>query len=525
MSDNNKKLTPEEFEQLKQLQQLIMQKQQGAAGGQQAPKGMIGGLPHAANKWSFKHIFARILQSMQGGVKFIDQFIDLVVKKDGGKADDVVKAARSPILFGVFVVVFFVVFGSIWAMTAPLDSAAVAIGTVVSSSQKKAINHQEGGIIKAIYVKIGDHVKQGDKLIELDETATKSKYENVLHQYRSLLASETRLLAEINNEEKLNWPSFLLEDRAEKDVAKIIETQTNLFNSKTSLEAAERDSLRQRIKQYNKQIEGLNAKKVALQKTLEVIRDRLDATKKLNIKGFAQKSALLEFETKEASTQSEIAIADTEIAKSEQEITKTEIDLLNLDSKFSTQALQELKETQANLAANRENFFYLKEALGRIIVRSPVDGVVNQLNFHTIGSSIPQGQTIVEISPDADLLVIDAKVDPKNIDSIRVGLQCKIRFSAFKSRTTPLFIGKVVSLSPDLIIDHQRAQMDQLSNGYYLARVEIDMKNFEEIAKTRKLKLQPGMQAEVQIVTGTRTLMKYLLDPVYDAMFKGFKEK
>lgn len=291
------------------------------------------------------------------------------------------------------------------------------------------------------------------------------------------------------------------------------------------LKSQKKNSLKQRIKQTHKQIEGFNAKKIALQKTLEVTQDRLDATKKLNKKGFAQKAALLELEAREANAQSEIAQVDTEIIRFEQEITKINIELINIDSKYSAQALSELKETQAQLATQRENSSVLLDRLSRMIIRSPVDGIVNNLNFHTVGMSVPNGQTIVEISPDGDTLVIEAKVPPKNIDSIRVGLVSKVRFSAFKSRTTPLFMGKVVSLSPDIVIDPRDAQNKDLAAGHYLARIELDMEEFERLAEPRHLVLHPGMQAEVQIVTGTRTLIKYLLDPVFDAMFKGFKEK
>jgi HlyD family type I secretion membrane fusion protein len=177
------------------------------------------------------------------------------------------------------------------------------------------------------------------------------------------------------------------------------------------------------------------------------------------------------------------------------------------------------------VSERREKYYALTDQLSRVVLRSPVDGVINNINYHTIGSTIPGGQPIMEISPTDDHLVIEAKVPPKNIDSIHVGLKSMIRFSAFKSRTTPLFTGTVVSLSPDIIID-PRQQMDpNLAGGYYLAKIEIDMDEFNEVARTRKIELHPGMQAEVQIVTGTRTLLRYLLDPVFDAMFKGFKEK
>ena len=527
MSDDKKvKLTPEKLKQLQQLQ-MMMQQQQGGAkpvgAGQQMPLGL--GAPKRPSKLTPKGMLIAILQGMQNSVKFVDHFIKFIIGKDKEKTNDVIESARSPIIFGTIVLVCFVFVGVFWSIFAPLDSAAVAIGTVVSNTQKKSINHQEGGIIKKIYVKIGDKVKANDKLIEFDDTRIKSEYENTLNQYRTFLASETRLLAEINEDKEIVYPEFLLKDQQLPVVAKIIETQNSLFTSKNELKEAEKNSLKQRIKQTHKQIEGFEARKIALKKTLEVTQDRLEATQELNKKGFVQKAALLDLESREANAQSEIAMADTEIIRFEQEITKIDIEFINLDSKYSTQALGELKDTQIQLATQRERFSSLSDHLSRMIIRSPVDGIVNNLNFHTVGSSIPQGQVIVEISPSDDKLVIEAKVNPKNIDSIRIGLVSKVRFSAFKSRTTPLFLGKVVSLSPDIVIDPRSAGDPMLAGGYYLARIELDMEEFDRLADPRGLVLHPGMQAEVQIVTGTRTLIKYLLDPVVDAMFKGFKEK
>ena len=518
MSDN-KKLDPEK---LKQLQQLM-------ANSGMLPPGEMGKSALAQSgkksKLSIKNIFVGVIQSMQSGVRFIDNFTNFIINRQTTNSNDVIENARSPIMFGTYVTIIFVVFGLIWSATAPLDSAAVASGTVISNTQRKSLNHQEGGIIKAIHVKVGDHVKEGDPLFEFDSTKIKSEYESVLHQYRSLLGFETRLLAEVNDQDTIDYPEFLTKDKAIPEVAKIIETQNNLFSSHKDLKKAEQDSLKQKIKQIQKQIEGLEAKKVSLIKTLEFMKDRVEATKKLSDKGFAQKAALLELEAKEASALSEIAMADSEIARSEQEITRTEIELLNLDSKFIAQALGELKDVQINVSDKKEKLYALADMLERVVLKSPVDGVVNNINYHTVGSVIPPGQAIMDISPSGDHLIIEAKIEPKNIDSIKVGLKSKIRFSAFKSRTTPLFTGTVVSLSPDIVIDQKHQMDNRYAGGYYLARIELNMDEFNEIARTRKIELHPGMQAEVQIVTGTRTLLKYLLDPVIDAMFKGFKEK
>ncbi|MDP4709409.1 MAG: HlyD family secretion protein [Rickettsiaceae bacterium] len=250
MTDN--KLSPEKLKQLQQLQQMMMQQQKNGNAQQGLPPGL--GMPKAPSKLTPKGMLIAILQSMQNSVKFIDQFIDFIIKKDGDKTNDVIKSARSPIMFGTFVLIFFVFAGVLWSSTAPLDSAAVAIGTVISNTNKKNINHPEGGIIKHIYVKVGDHVKKGEKLIEFDDTRIKSEYENYLNQYRSHSASESRLLAEINKDQEINYPLFLLKDKAIPEVARIIETQNNLFHSKNELQTAEHDSLKQRIKQTIQQI-------------------------------------------------------------------------------------------------------------------------------------------------------------------------------------------------------------------------------------------------------------------------------
>jgi HlyD family secretion protein len=149
---------------------------------------------------------------------------------------------------------------------------------------------------------------------------------------------------------------------------------------------------------------------------------------------------------------------------------------------------------------------------------------VNVLKFDTIGSIIPGGgHTIAEVSPDKDVLVIEGKLPAKNIDSVYVGLKAKIRFSAFKARTTPTFTGTLVAISPDVVQDERMGGQPQEPS--YAVRIEIDMDEFNAVAKNKKLQLHPGMGVEVQLVTGTRTLLQYLLDPITDTMFKAMKEK
>lgn len=527
--DQKQDLTEDQKQKLQQLQMMMQQMQANKASDAK------GGVPaNGPQPPLVARLFMSSLQKMSGWVKFIDQLINFIVKKDGDEnTNDVVQSARSPILFGMWVTLFFCVFGFLWAAIAPLDSAATAIGVVISQTKKQNINQLDTGIIKEILVSPGDKVEKGDKLIIFDDVRAKANYQSVLNQYRTYTAIEARLITELSNNDSLIFPDELLKNANDKDVARILETQVNIFNSKKESLRAAKDLQKQKIQQLHKRIESSKARGVFLNKNLEVTKDRLEATRKLSTQGYSNKATLLEFEARLANIESEIAMNEIEILTTEQEIAKSSIELLNIDNQNVTEVSTELNRTQAEMARYKEELFAATDSLDRTVVKAPISGVINNLNYHTVGSIIPGGQNILEIAPLQDKLIIEAKIAPRFIASVTEGMKAKIKFSAFKSRTSPTFYGKLISLSPDLVID--MPQMGQLAvpqqqnpetmGGYYLAKIEIDMNHFNKLAKNRDLTLVPGMQAEVQIITGTRTMLQYLLDPVYDAMFKGFKEK
>lgn len=501
--DSKSAFTPDQLRQLLSMQNNMLQTKRGK-------KSILS-----------QKLAVRISKIIQTTLYALDRFVNFVTKTTDTNRNDVIQAARSPILFGTYVIIFFVLVGGVWSSCAPLDSAAVAIGIVVPNSNKKLIAHQEGGIIANIYVRQGDKVKIGDKLLELEDTKIKSQYDSTLDQYRHALAMESRLIAERDDQDQIIFPELLTNNIELPEVARIIHTQENLFHSKLEVYKSEKNALHQRIKQLNSKIEGLEAKKTSYIKSQEVIRDRLKAMHILHDKGFAQKAALLDLEAKEANLRSEIAMSESEIASTKHAITGSEIEIINLRNKYTEKTLTELREIQSQVSRLKEQFTAHKDFLNRVVITSPVDGIVNVLNLHTIGGVVRPSETILEISPTNDNLVIEAKVPHKNIDSVHEGLVAKIRFSAFKSRTTPLFTGKIISISPDIVQDRNTNN----SEGFYIARIELDMAEFNKIAKARKLELHPGMQAEVQIVTGTRTLLRYMLDPITDTMFRAFKEK
>lgn len=474
----------------------------------------------------FQRFLTKILPAFQISVSLIDKFINFVSKDIDTNSQNISvhDSARSPILFGLIVIIVFVVFGGGWAAIAPLNSATIAPGILISDTNRKIIQSEIGGTVKEIFVRQGDKVEVGQKLIDFDDTKAKLEYEDVLNRYRHALANESRLIAERDGLDEIIYPEFLVDNKDIEEVEKMIQLQEKIFISRKSLMQLEIDGAHYRISQQRKQIESLQLKKKAFEKGLSVMEKSIEGIKTLMESQHAAESKLLDQEAKREVQKSDISSIEGDIVRTLQEINKIEIEIVNMKNKYLNNTLSELKENQVNVSSLKEKLLNMTDVLNKTSIASPVNGNVIVLYHFTKGGVIRAGEPIMEISPTDDSLVIEAKVSPKNIDTVKVGMITKIRFSAFKSRRTPLFTGKVVSISPDIVYDRNQpgrgAEM-----GYYATRIEIDMEEFNKIASVKKLTLYPGMMAEVQIINGTKTLFRYLLDPITDVMFKAFREQ
>lgn len=466
--------------------------------------------------------FEKFVNVIKATIAGMDNFIKFVIKKEDINRNDVIQTARGPILFGTYVIIIFVVFGGLWSVLAPLDSAAVAVGEVIPSMKKTSIHHQ-GGIIKNVYVKLGDKVKKGDKIIELEEVRAKSEFESALNNLRNFIANENRLLAERDMLDSIEFDSFLTDDIDNKAVADLIKTETGLFESKKQAYNKKLESLEQRKKQQLKQLQGSQAALKSAIKTKEVRENQLNSFRKLYESDNLPRLKFLEAEQQFEEANSAVLRTEADIARIEQAILQEDAEKLTFINQYKTDIAKELNDVQTRKNSAREQYLNTKDNFDRIIVKSTIDGTVIELYQNSIGALVSPNIPIVDILPDNDKLIVQAKIPNRNIDSVQVGLKSKIRFSAFKSRTTPVFNGVVVSLSPDIIVD--KTQQPDPMGPYYIAKIEIDMNDFNKVAKKYNLELRAGMQAEVQIVTGTRTLLQYLLAPVTDNMFKAFVEK
>lgn len=414
----------------------------------------------------------------------------------------------------MILLVTFAGFGG-WAAVAELDSAAVAAGVVTVESYRKTIQHLEGGIVKDILVRDGDRVRNGAILLRLEDTQARARLEIIRSQYLAARALETRLIAERDQQTKLAFPEELLSLRQDSRVRETLDGQERAFKTRRDALQGETALLEQRIEQLHAQIGGLEALQQTEQKRLDSLRRELQDFRRLQQSGYTDKLRLLELERDIAKLEGEQAGHLADLAKTRMQVGETKLQILQLHKQLQTDVVAELRDTQTKLFDLIERMRALQDTVERTEIRAPTDGTVVGLNVHTIGGVVATGTPLLEIVPQGEQLLVEAKVQPTDIDKVHPGLEADIRFTAFKLRTTPVVEGKILTVSADRLID------SDTKYPYYLARIQVTAQGMERL---KELALLPGMPAEVIIKTGERSLLNYFVRPLLDAFARSFRE-
>lgn len=454
-------------------------------------------------------------------VSLINDFISYVAKTDqvAGRLE-VVQYTRPPAIFGVWVVIITIGVGGIWASVAPIAKAAQAQGKIVLENNKTLIKIQDGGLIEEILVKEGDVVKKDQVLIKLDKILIKAKYDAGYSQYLSTMAENDRLKAQRDNLDHIIFREELLKNVTDPEIEKLMQVQEKIFSNYKDHNEAQIAIMKEDIKVTEENITAVNAQKVSNDTQIKIISEQLDTARKLLANGNFSKFQLNELESKFADLQSRKIALNSELIKYEENIIQANHKIKNEATKMLIQAVTELKKNQDDLENTRANFKMTEESLNRTEIKSPIDGIVNNMTRETIGSLLHPNMDIMEIIPQNMKFYVEAMVSPDDIDVVRVGQVARITLSAFKARIVPVLDGKVIVVSPDLVVE-QRQNLPP----YYRARIEIDEKALQNVKKLKKVELYPGMNAAVMIETGTRTLMQYLLDPVTQTFNRSLREE
>jgi len=413
-------------------------------------------------------------------------------------------------------VVIFATFGVVggWAAVAKIDRAVAAPGVVAIETNRKTVQHLEGGIVREILVKEGDAVGQGAILFRLENVQAKANYQSIESQLYTLLAIEARLIAERDQKAEITWSEELVAPNSDAAFdSHIAADQVAEFNKRRSSLQDQVEMLKSKIDQLGDEIRGTQMEKASAEGQIDFINKELIGLRELNQKKLIPATRLYAMERERERLEGAIGEAIANIAKSNGAIGEYNIQIQQLREKFQEDVAKSLVEVREKLADVRQKLVVAKDVLDRIEVVAPVAGTVQNLKVFTIGQVIRQGEPLLDIVPKNERLIIEVQFSPSDIDGIHEGQEAEVRFPAFHSRMIPLIVGHLESVSRDRLVDETSKQ------PYYRGIVVLDN---TQIPTDLRSRVRAGMPAEVIAASGERTVLSYIVSPLTQTLRKGF---
>lgn len=404
-----------------------------------------------------------------------------------------------------------------WATLTEISAAVIAPGQLVVETDVKKVQHPTGGIVGELFVREGASVKAGDVLIRLDQTQTRANLDIILKALDELAARRARNEAERDGSRTIMFPADLL-SRKDKDwsVAHVIDGETRLFVSRVAGREGQKSQLRERIDQLRQEIIGLTEQAAAKEREIALIGEELRGVRELFRKNLVPFSRVTALERDGARLEGERGQLIASTASAKGKIAETELQVFQIDQEMRTEVGKDLSEIRGKWSEMTEKRVAAEDQLKRIEMRAPQDGYVHQLTVHTIGGLVTPSEPAMLIVPAADQLLVEVKVQPQDIDNVRIGQKAILRFPAFNMRTTPEIDGEVGRVSADV-------SQDQKSGfTFYTARIRISPEQKERLGG---LRLVPGMPVEAYVKIGDRSVLSYLMKPLSDQVSKAWKER
>ena len=404
-----------------------------------------------------------------------------------------------------------------WSATAMLSGAVIAPGQLRVEAKRQVVQHPHGGVVGEILVREGDVVEAGDVLVRLDGTQLRSELAVLESQLYELMARRGRLEAEQVGADAIRFdPDVRAAAGEDPDVAELLAGQRQLFAARAETLEREIELTHEREQQLEEQIKGTEAEVASLKRQAELIQKELADQRSLFEKGLAQANRVLALEREAARLEGQRAQLVAQTAQLRGQISELGIEKLRLEDDRREEAVAELRELGFRELELKERRLALLERLSRLDVRAPRPGVVYDMAVHALQAVVRAADPILYIVPSDTELVVDARVNPVNIDQLYPTQEAVLRFSAFNARTTPEISATVVNISPDAFRD------DLTGEPYYLVEVVPEE---GELAKLGERLLIPGMPVEVFIQTSQRTALNYLVRPISDYFARALREE
>jgi HlyD family secretion protein len=434
---------------------------------------------------------------------------------------DLPRSTRGLTIAGMVVMATTIMGFGVWGGTAPIAGAVVASGVFVATGQNKTVQHLEGGMIRDIMVHEGDTVEAGQILVELDQTTAKAEMQRLFLRDARLTAVDSRLQAQVREEPEVHFPPQLTADSKDPQIRSIVSSQILAFTAQRNNTNSEIAGIEDSINALNERIAGSKVQLDGVRRQIALVEEDIKTKEHLLAAGLVRKPDVLLLQRNQANLEGEVGRIMGDIGDSKERIARAVEQINGVRKTAIKTAVEQMHEIRGEMVDVRERMLSAKGVLDRTTIRAPVKGVVVKLRFHTRGGVVEPGKPIMELLPLNEPLIIEARVRPQDIDSVKQGQEAMVRLTALSQRVTPMVSGDVIYLSADTVADEKKSQQTGPSD-IYVIRVRL---HNSEVAAIHGFNPTPGMPAEVFVKTSERTFFQYIMKPIEDSMSRAFRER
>jgi HlyD family type I secretion membrane fusion protein len=460
--------------------------------------------------------FRRLLSRTEPVIKDTDAGAAAYIAGNAADDAELDRNQRRPIRGGLIVVGLMFATLALWAFLS-ISGAIMAIGTVRVENNSKDLRRLEGGTVREILVREGQLVKKGQVLIRFDDTQSKAVVDVFQNGVDSARANIARFQAEAANASAVTFPAELTSRASDPRVATLMETQRALFSTRMMLYRSQAQVLGSQAQQLSTQLSGLRIQAQSVDDQAVLVQQELRDVRELSRQGYAPETRRLALERQAVNVNGQRGAMTAEMARVRQSVGEIQLQIAQLQDKHQTEVADGIRAAQDQLSENEPRLRATLAQLNQTEIRAPVTGYVFNLSQFTEGGVAGQGQLLMSIVPANARMLISADVQPKDIADVKVGMPARVTLTAYDSQTTPAINGKVTLVSADAKFN------EKTGNSFFTAEVTITPADLA--AAGPNVKLSPGMQAQVAIVTGGRSIMSYLMKPFTDAVKDSMRER
>lgn len=401
-----------------------------------------------------------------------------------------------------------------WAAIAEIDEIARGEGKVIPLSKTQIVQSSEAGVVQDIAVQLGQVIRKGDLIVQLNNTTTESTLGEAVAKARALSAKIARLLLE----EKGDYDSAFVCPQEVMNVAiAVCENETRLFDANKAAYNNKLDVLKERVRQRQNELNEANANIDRLVQNIAASNRQHDLYGPLAKKGLVAQTQLLEVESQLTDQQGQLKVYQESLDRLRGAVEEARLQLGEVSLALRQQALTDKAQALAELSVIDETIRGATDRVKRTDIRSPVDGIVNTLEVNTIGAYVDPGRVIAGIVPTADTLLIEARISPRDVAFVRRGQPAIVKISAYDFAIFGGLDGEVTNVSADSIVEKEKGET------YYLVQVKTSKSALERNGKSYPI--IPGMIASVEIMTGRKTVLSYLMKPINRARSEALTER